>query len=160
VCLALVAEEPRHGWAIVQLLAPGGDIGRVWSLSRPLTYRALYELTNDGLVARAGVERASGPARTILSVTAAGRRASRRWLRTPVEHLRDLRTELLCKLLLHERAGLDARPLLEAQRTALDDRFTALATRARARDADAVDRWRHASAEAARRFLDGELRRH
>src|SRR5262249_41228547 len=36
VCLTLVAREPTHGWAIVKTLAPEGDIGRIWSLSRPL----------------------------------------------------------------------------------------------------------------------------
>ena len=42
--LALLAEQPRHGWAIVRALAPGGEIGRIWTLSRPLAYRAIDNL--------------------------------------------------------------------------------------------------------------------
>lgn len=160
VCLALVAEAPTHGWAIARVLAPDGGIGRVWSLSRPLTYRALDQLVTDGLVDRAGVEHARGPARTILTATPTGRRAARRWLRTPIGHLRDVRTELLCKLVLSDRAGLDPQPLLEAQRAAFEPAFDALTKRTRGKEADAVDRWRHASSEAVRRFLEAELRRH
>ena len=47
VVLALLAEEARHGWAIVRELAPVGELGRIWSLSRPLAYRAM-----DGLETR------------------------------------------------------------------------------------------------------------
>ena len=156
VCLALVAEAPTHGWAVAQLLAPEGEIGRVWSLSRPLTYRALDQLVADAMVSRGGVEHARGPARTILTATPNGKRVVRKWLRTPIEHLRDVRTELLCKVLLSRRAGIDPRALLEAQKAEFAPRFEALARRARAKDADVVDRWRHATADAARRFLDGE----
>lgn len=160
VCLALVAEAPTHGWAVVRALAPGGEIGRVWSLSRPLTYRALDRLVADGLVVEAGVAPGSGPRRTMLRATPRGRREVRRWLTTPVEHLRDVRTALLLKLVLAERAGLDVWPLLAEQRRRFAPAFAALASRARNRDADAVDRWRHASSQAVRRFLEGEHGRH
>ena len=33
-CLALVTEGVEHGWAIGSLLAPDGDLGRIWTLSR------------------------------------------------------------------------------------------------------------------------------
>ena len=39
--------------------------------------------------------------------TPAGRRVAKRWLDAPVQHLRDVRTELLVKLALRDRAGLD-----------------------------------------------------
>lgn len=159
VCLALVAEGPTHGWSIARLLAPGGGVGRVWSLSRPLTYRALAQLVADGLVVESRTERGAGAERTILTATPAGRRAARRWLRTPIEHVRDVRSELLVKLVLSERAGIDPTPLLEAQQRAFGPALDTLARKARAADADAVDRWRHASSQAVRRFLEGELRR-
>jgi hypothetical protein len=50
--------------------------------------------------------------------------------------------------------------LLEAQLAAFAPAFESLARRARAADADVVDRWRAASSVAVRRFLDGEIRRH
>ena len=46
--LALLREEPTHGWAIVKLLAPAGEVGSVWSLSRPLVYRAARTARGHG----------------------------------------------------------------------------------------------------------------
>ena len=40
-CLTLVAEGVEHGWAIGSLLAADGELGRIWTLSRSLTYRAI-----------------------------------------------------------------------------------------------------------------------
>jgi DNA-binding PadR family transcriptional regulator len=159
VVLALLVEQPRHGWAIVRELAPGGAVGRIWSLSRPLTYRATDTLGARRLVRPSGSEQAGGPRRTILAPTAAGRRAVERWLAAPVEHPRDVRTELLLKLVLGGRLGLDTRPLLRAQRQAFRTAFAALGRAAGGPDADVVDRWRHESAEAIDRFLAAELRR-
>ncbi len=152
VCLALVAEGAAHGWAIGSLLAHDGDIGRVWTLSRPLTYRAI-----DGLVARKLLKRSaheSGPGRdrVVLTVTRSGQSENVRWLAQPIEHLRDVRTELLVKLTLLERSGADTRPLLVAQRVHFAGLLDSL-TSASADD-DIVDLWRAESARAVRRFLD------
>ena len=85
VCLTLVAREPRHGWSIVKALAPDGEIGRVWSLSRPLTYRALDALASArahraarlragcGPAAHDLARDAEGPARVARVAAAAGR---------------------------------------------------------------------------------------
>ena len=115
VCLALVVEGVRHGYAIGSLLARTGELGRVWSLSRPLTYRAIDSLVDRGLVTRAGVEVGKGRERSVLAPTPAGRRAAKAWLDRPVTHLRDIRTELLLKLSLRQRAGVPTAPLLAAQ---------------------------------------------
>ena len=44
VVLALIAQEPRHGWAIHEELAPKGEIGRAWTLSRQLVYLSLIHI--------------------------------------------------------------------------------------------------------------------
>jgi len=158
VCLALVAEGPTHGWAIARLLAPDGELGRIWSLSRPLTYRAVDQLVAAGLVARKGNEPGQGRARTILAVTAAGRRRSRRWLDQPVDHLRDVRTALLVKLELRRRAGLPLAPLLEAQRDAFDPIIDRLRRQGQIDgDGDLVALWRRESATTVERFLAAAL---
>jgi PadR family transcriptional regulator AphA len=155
--LALVAEQPRHGWAIVRELAPGGDVGRVWTLSRPLAYRSIDKLAERGLIRAARTESGDGPRRTIYTATASGRRAAEAWLGRPVEHLRDVRTELLLKVVIGRRQDRDVRPLLRAQRRTLQPIITGLARAATAPDADAVDLWRHESAQAVERFLDAVL---
>jgi DNA-binding PadR family transcriptional regulator len=155
--LALLAEQPRHGWAIVRELAPDGELGRVWTLSRPLAYRAMDALTARRLVRATGTEPGSGPRRTILTASAAGRRESARWLAAPVRHLRDVRTELLLKLVLSRRAGHDTEPLLLEQQRELHAIFAGLDAAAASPEADLVDQWRYESAEAVRRFLAAAL---
>lgn len=152
-CLGLLGPAPAHGFALATRLAATGDVGRVWALSRPLTYRALDQLVARGLVEPVGTEpgRAGGP-RTILASTKAGRAALKRWLRQPVEHLRDVRAELLLKLVLADLNGVDARPLVAAQRAAFQPVLDVL--RAEATAVDPVGVWRRESALAVARFLD------
>ena len=155
VCLTLVAREPRHGWSIVKALAPDGEIGRVWALSRPLTYRALDALAAAELIEPRGSEAGAGPPRTIWRATQKGRRASRAWLRRPVAHLREMRTEFLLKIQL----GAPANELARAQLEAFAPTFAGLARAARAEPNDVVVCWRAESAEATRRFLQSLVSR-
>jgi PadR family transcriptional regulator AphA len=115
--LALLAESPSHGWAIAGQLARGGEVGMIWSLGRPIVYHSLARLESEGLIRTAGLERgARGPHRVIYAITPAGRKAVRAWLAAPIEHVRDVRSLFLLKVVLSQRAGIDTRPLLEAQR--------------------------------------------
>lgn len=158
VVLALIAEGPRHGWALARLLQHDGDVGRVWTVRRPLVYRAVSQLAELGLVREAGdAPSERGPRRVLVRVTPRGRRALDRWLGQPVEHVRDLRTELLLKLLLSRRAGKDPQPLVHAQRDALLPRRVELERQLEAAAGfDAVLlRWRVESIHAALRFLTG-----
>jgi DNA-binding PadR family transcriptional regulator len=155
--LGAVAEGSTYGFAVARLLAADGPLGQVWSLPRPVVYQALRKLLSLQLVSEHDSERSDrGPRRTILSVSPRGRRELRRWLAEPVDHVRDVRSLLLMKLALLDRAGRDAQPLLEAQRRHLTPRLGALA---RQRDeAAGFDRiladWRYTSSEATLRFLD------
>ncbi len=161
VVLGLLADEPRHGWALARELAPDGSIGQVWTLSRPLVYRALDELVALGLAEeRRTVDSDEGPRRTIHGATPKGRMALRAWLDEPVVHLRDVRTELLAKLLLRQRLKLDERAFLVAQRRAIGPLVRALVasqTEATGGPDLIVARWRAEAAETAVRFVDGLL---
>jgi PadR family transcriptional regulator AphA len=152
VVLALLGEGPNHGFALTRELAPDGAIGRVWTVGRPLTYRALDLLVATDLATPAGITQGQGPRRRVHAITPAGRRALRQWFTTPVTHLRDVRTELLAKLVLLDRAGRDPSRLIEAQRAALAPTVDALR---RDRATDPVTLWRKESASATSRFLDG-----
>ena len=150
-CLGILYQGPTHGFAVAARLKPGGDVGRVWSLSRPLTYRSLDQLVARELVHAVGEERGiAGGNRTILASTRRGRARFRRWLATPVSHLRDLRSELLLKLVLAEQCGIDVAAMLEAQRDVIDSINDGLAEG----PDDVVTMWRRESSEAARRFVD------
>src|SRR4051812_45626935 len=90
--LGLLAEQPRHGFAIARELGPGSLLGDVWRVPRAQVYRALDRLQAVGYAApRRDEPSAAGPARTVVGPSRAGRAALRRWLARPVTHLRDLR---------------------------------------------------------------------
>jgi PadR family transcriptional regulator AphA len=155
--LAVVAEQSTHGFAVAKALGPPGEIGRVWSLSRPLVYRALDRLADEGLLEKGEAEPSlRGPARTSVRVTAPGRRLVRQWLNEPVEHVRDVRSLLMLKLLFLERAGLDPSRLIAAQRGLLIP--VAAVLEEREQDAAGFERtlvqWRLESTRAVLRFLD------
>jgi DNA-binding PadR family transcriptional regulator len=142
-------------------MGPEGEVGRIWSVRRPLVYRAIDNLSAMDLVRPAGtVPSRSGPQRTVLEATSDGKRALTRWLRGPVAHVRDARSLLMLKLLFLTRAGADLEPLLTAQRM----HFSKLAERLNeaAEEAEGFDRalllWRLESTTAAIRFVETMLR--
>jgi PadR family transcriptional regulator AphA len=150
--LGLLAVEPTHGFALARILAPGGELGRIWSVSRPLTYRALTRLQDEALIESIGQEPGvAGGDRTIFRPTRTGRSRLRRWLRTPVAHIRDVRSELLVKLELCRLLGVDRRPLVVAQREVLAARRQAGSHQV---TDDPVTLWREESVRAAFAFLD------
>jgi DNA-binding PadR family transcriptional regulator len=158
--LALLVVAPGHGWTLVRELAPDGAVGRIWSLPRPLVYHALETLRVRGLVADAGtVPSDSGPRRTIVEPTPAGRLAVTAWLAEPVAPVRDLRSLLLLKLLFCERLALDPLPLLEAQRAVVQRVADALAAQLAESTgfAQQLALWRCESAEGALRFIAGAV---
>lgn len=150
VVLTLIVQEPRHGWAIHEELAPNGEIGRAWTLSRQLVYRAIDTLEVDGLVKRAQPKDGGGADKVIISPTAKGKSHAKTWLEQPVAHLRDVRTELVVKMMLRERAGLSAQKFLVAQQEA----FAPLLRAIESSPAETpVDMWRRESASAVKRYL-------
>jgi PadR family transcriptional regulator AphA len=156
--LALVSERPTHGFAVAKALGPSGEIGRVWSLSRPLVYRALDTLVDAGLVERGAMEPSErGPRRTPLRATATGRRQVKAWLSEPVEHVRDVRSLLMLKLLFIERSGFDPEPLLTKERALLAPVIAALEQRVEDESGfeRTLTRWRLESTRAVVRFIDG-----
>jgi DNA-binding PadR family transcriptional regulator len=155
-CLGILAQAPAHGYDVAMRLAPTGNVGRVWSLSRSLTYRALDQLGQRNLIAPIAEEKGkAGGVRTILAPTKEGRAAVKRWLREPVGHIRDVRGELLLKLVLSE----DPQSLLEAQRAHFAPVVEALTTTGDARQpaTDPVAVWRYESSRAVLRFIDRML---
>jgi DNA-binding PadR family transcriptional regulator len=154
--LGAVAEQPTHGFAVAQLLAPGGALGRIWSMPRPLVYQALKKLMAGGYIAPGRSERSDrGPRRTIVAVTPVGRGAVDDWLSLPVEHVRDLRSMLLLKLALLDRSGADSSTLVGAQLDQLEKLEETLVDQLA--ETDGFDRvlvtWRLESTRGATRFL-------
>jgi DNA-binding PadR family transcriptional regulator len=154
--LVILSQQPAHGFAVAQLTAPGGDLGRVWQIPKAVVYRAIGRLLEAEVIAPEGTEPGQGPQRTVYTATPPGHEAAGRWLHTPVEHVREIRSHLLLKLALLDRAGEDPAELLDAQRKVLEP----IAQAIEARHADSVGfdatllAWRRATAVAALDFID------
>jgi DNA-binding PadR family transcriptional regulator len=154
-CLGILYPAPTHGFAIAARLKPTGDIGRVWSLSRALTYRSLEQLTTRGYVHAVGEEKGiAGGNRTILAATRSGRAQLRKWLDTPVVHLRDMRSELLLKLIIADLCGIGISDMLERQQAHIEAMAGAIADQVdESAPVDVVDLWRQETSQTALRFL-------
>ena len=154
--LAILSQQPAHGFAVAQLTASGGELGRVWQIPKAVVYRAIGRLLEAGLIVPEGTEPGLGPQRTVYAAADDGRAAAQRWLHEPVEHVREIRSELLLKLALLDRAGEDQADLLRAQRVVLEPLVGALESRrAGSEGFDAtLLAWRRANAVAALEFID------
>jgi DNA-binding MarR family transcriptional regulator len=156
--LCAICEQTTHRFAIAALLGPGGSLGQVWRVPKATVHRAAERLEKLSLIRMVGERRSPhGPPLWLLAATPAGRDASTQWLNTPVAHTRDIRSELMVKLALLDRAGGDPRPLLLAQQMQLAPIAAALSERAHS--ASGLERtialWRHEAMSATMRFLAG-----
>jgi PadR family transcriptional regulator AphA len=158
--LGLLGCGPQHAFALVKFLARSGELGRIWSVPTPVVYRAVNALREDRLIEVLGEERSeSGPPRTLLATTRTGKRRLDAWLRRPVAHLRDVRSELMVKLAILARLGRSAQSLVTAQSRTFAPMLKGLEKNLR--DAEATGdfeltlaRWRLESARAVMRFLE------
>ncbi len=155
-CLGIVYPAPIHGFAVAARLKPDADIGRVWSMSRALTYRSLDQLTSRGYLRPVGEEPGiAGGQRTLLGATRSGRAQLRAWISRPVEHLRDVRSELLLKLVLAPWCDVEVAELLERQTNVVVRVVHDFDAQVAREPRDVVARWRAEAAHAALRFVDG-----
>ncbi len=116
VVLCLFVERPQHGFAVARELRPEASIGQVWTVHRPLVYRAIDHLVAAELIEPARREPGEqGPSRIVYRATRRGRDRARHWLTRPVAHPRDARAELLVKFMLLARADRPLAPLARAQ---------------------------------------------
>ena len=70
-------------------------------------------------MSRGPLEAGSGPRRQPYASTARGRLLVSEWLSCPVEHVREIRSQLLMKLALLDRRGQDGAELVRRQRETL-----------------------------------------
>jgi PadR family transcriptional regulator AphA len=151
--LALLSEGPSHPYDLARQLGGDGPLGRVYTMRRPLVYRAVDRLEADGLVAAAGTEPGTaGPERKVFRISDAGRQRLEGWLTSPVAHIRDLRLAFLLKVQVLRRRGRSPSDLAAAQLRVLGPALDRLM--ADGGTGDEVDLWRRHNAAAAAAFLE------
>jgi PadR family transcriptional regulator AphA len=156
--LCIVCEKPTPGFAVAGLLSDEGSLGRIWHVPQPAIYRAMRRLTRLGFVQ---LTRHQKPDRWLVTATRTGHRAARGWLRKPVTHGRNVRSELILKLALLDRIGGDPQELLRDQRAEFAPLAAALASQVDATTGTehALALWRHKTMSATMQFLDDVTRR-
>lgn len=161
VVLGILAEEPRHGFAVAKELGHDAELGQLWTVRRPLVYRAIDHLLEIGFAEPRFVEPGDqGPHRTVIATTHVGRSRLRRWLDEAVDHPRDVRATLLVKLALRARRGTPLSPLARRQLDAFADVQKGLGRRRASASsvAQLAITWRYQANEAIRRFLEALIR--
>jgi PadR family transcriptional regulator AphA len=156
VVLALLCEAPSHGFAVARTLSRATALGQVWTVPRPLVYRAIGRLEERGLIVEAGEEPGDpGPRRMVYEATGKGRKAAMQWRAEPVRHLREVRTALLAKVLLRQRAHEPLTPLMAEQRAVFAPLFELLGEQFETGEVEpVVAAWRYESSQAVARLLD------
>ena len=155
--LGILVTAPAHGFAIAKELTADGRWGRIWTVPRPLVYRALTTLEASRLISMDRAEESRlGPRRAVFRATPAGDRAFSRWLTRPVVHYRDARSQLLLKLGFLWTRGESAESLLSAQLAVVEPILEGL--RDKLASAEGFDHtlalWRFESAQALLRFVE------
>jgi DNA-binding PadR family transcriptional regulator len=132
--LALLAEEPRHGYELKTAFER--RTGGQWALNIGQVYTTLQRLERDGLVERLG----DGDERQDYRVTSAGQAQLEEWFAAPVVAEAPARDELTIKVLLAVAAtDLDVSALVQRQRRASLEQLQAYTRRkARAHPVDDI----------------------
>jgi len=122
IILGLLCERPMHGYELARLVQEDAALRAIWRIERSEVYFLLGKLSRSGLVVEQGAQQASGPKRVVFAPTEAGRAAFLRWLQTPEQRPRNLRTALLARVYMALRYDPHiAVELVEAQKQFLTD---------------------------------------
>ncbi len=67
--LTILTQQAAHGFALAQLTAPDGELGRVWQIPKAVIYRAIGRLLDADLIQAESTEMGLGPQRTVYTAT-------------------------------------------------------------------------------------------
>lgn len=150
-CLTLILHGTSHGYQLAKQFEANTMLGEVFTLSRPVVYRAIKSLEEHRLIRSIESTGLRGQLKWKLKCTPDGERSAKQWLAEPVLHLRDLRSEFLVKILLTQITKASTARLIKLQRQTLEA-VTKLLLADSAPTAVAI--WRREQARASLRFLD------
>lgn len=112
--LGALMSGPRHGYEIMQFLDTA--LGSTWHVGTSQLYVLLKRLEGHNLL-RSSVEiQDTRPSKRIFSLTSGGKKVFMDWLKSPTEHVRDLRIEFLGKIFFFHCLSLEGgNELIKAQ---------------------------------------------
>ena len=109
----------RYGYEMLQFLED--TLGSTWRVSTSQLYSLLKRLEEEGLVKSKIKPQDTRPSKRIFSLTSEGRSVFRKWLKTPCQHVRDMRVEFLAKIFFIKNLSLaNGKELVEKQKGLLE----------------------------------------
>jgi PadR family transcriptional regulator AphA len=118
VMLGALMSGSKHGYEVMQFLSSA--LEPAWRVSTSQLYVLLKRLELEGMVQSTLESQESRPSKRVYRITNKGKKVFVDWLKTPVEHVRDFRTEFLTKLFFFYHLALAGlKTLVDAQIRAL-----------------------------------------
>jgi DNA-binding PadR family transcriptional regulator len=96
VILGSLMPGSKHGYEIMQFLSSA--LEPAWRVSTSQLYLLLKRLELGGFVHSSLESQKTRPSKRVYGLTSQGKKDFVQWLQTPVEHVRDFRTEFLTKM--------------------------------------------------------------
>ena len=118
ILLGFLNRRSIHGYDLYKTLCESPEISTIWTVKQSYLYALLEKLEELGLLVSVQVSGEPRPNRKEYSLTSVGRQTFDAWMRSPVDHSRDMRQEFLAKLFFaYQDDPMTARELLEEQRS-------------------------------------------
>ena len=119
VILGALMTGSKHGYEIIQFLSSA--LEPAWRVSTSQLYLLLKRLELAEMVDSSLETQKTRPSKRVYGLTNLGRKVFVQWLQTPVEHVRDFRTEFLTKMFFFYHLALPgADKLLDGQIRGID----------------------------------------
>jgi DNA-binding PadR family transcriptional regulator len=117
--LGLLREQPRHGYALYQVLTEPDGLWAIWRMKQSQLYALLSKLEDRGYLQATTEPQEGRPPRKVYALTQQGDAAFDQWLCEPVARGRQFRMDFMAKLYFARREGpAVVRALIERQRKA------------------------------------------
>jgi len=114
--LLAIFDGSRHGYDLAREFQRGSELGDIIRLEPGMLYHHLKKLERNGWVTSHQEQVDRRPARSVYTLTDAGRSELDAWMSEPVEHTREIRLAFLVKLYLARQTdSTAAKGLIEQQ---------------------------------------------
>ncbi|MBC8170175.1 MAG: PadR family transcriptional regulator [Anaerolineae bacterium] len=126
--LGLLADQPRHGYELLEVFNTPDQLGEVWNLSTSQLYAVLKRLEQQAFITGTRVTSDHAPPRIEYTLTPEGKNRLLLWLyeKHPSASVRRIRVEFLSRLYIARRLNLADKVIIQYQQTACEQHLAEL----------------------------------
>lgn len=107
ILLGFLEQKSSYGYDLYKQINTFEPISLIWSIKQSQLYALLDRLEEDQLITSTLIPGESRPNRKQYTITSVGRQTFYAWLKSPVQHEREIRIEFLAKIYFAVRTGPD-----------------------------------------------------